>query len=87
MSETFITAIGILASALTAGSLIPQLIKLLREHDSKQVSNVMLCVLLAGLGLWILYGATKPDLIVLIANGIGFLINAMTLVVALWFRK
>lgn len=87
MSDTLITAIGITASALTAGSLIPQLVKLLKERQSEQVSLFMLCVLLSGLALWIIYGATKPDFIVLIANAIGFLINAMTLAAALWFKR
>lgn len=82
-----VTWIGIAASAFTSGALLPQLVKLLREKKSRHVSVAMLCVLLTGLALWIVYGAIKPDMIVLVANSAGFAINAITLGTVLHYRR
>jgi MtN3 and saliva related transmembrane protein len=71
------TIIGIAASVLTATSLLPQLIKLLKEKKANDVSLGMLAILFAGLGLWIYYGFLKKDLILIIANSFSFLINLL----------
>jgi len=74
---TLHTAIGIAASALTAISLLPQLIKLLKEKKANDVSLGMLAILFAGLGMWIYYGYLKKDLIIIIANSFSFFINLL----------
>jgi len=50
------TLIGIIAGCLTAISLLPQIIKVIREKDASTISTLMPFVLLAGNGLWIWYG-------------------------------
>ena len=81
------TLIGIGASLLTASSLIPQLIKLVREKNSDQVSIVMLTVLLAGVGLWIWYGLLKNDWIIVASNAFAALVNMATFVLTLRFKR
>lgn len=70
-----ITIIGIAASTLTAISLLPQLVKLLKEKKADDVSLGMLLTLLGGLGLWIYYGILKEDWIIIIANCFSLLVN------------
>ena len=82
-----VTAVGIGASVLTATSLIPQLIKLLKEKKSNDVSTAMLTVLLAGLGLWIYYGALRGDAIIVISNGFAVLANLFTFFLTLYFKR
>lgn len=82
-----ITLIGIVASMLTALSLIPQLIKLVREKKSEDISVTMLLVLLSGLGLWVYYGTLKEDLIIIISNSVAFLINSVTLFFCIRYKK
>jgi MtN3 and saliva related transmembrane protein len=82
----FETIIGIVASTLTASSLLPQLTKLIKEKKSKDVSIAMLLVLISGLGFWIYYGALKEDLIIIISNGFAFLVNGVTLYLALRYK-
>src|SRR5687768_8820399 len=48
--------IGILSGTLTSLSLLPQLIKIIRERKAEGVSLGMFIVLLLGLGGWIWYG-------------------------------
>ena len=82
-----ITLIGVVASMLTAFSLIPQLIKLLREKKSEDISVTMLLVLLSGLGLWVYYGTLKEDFIIIISNSVAFLINSVTLFFCIRYKK
>ena len=82
-----VTLVGIGASVLTGGSLIPQFVKLLKERNSDQVSIVMLSVLLAGVSLWILYGFMKKDWIIVASNAFAALINMATFVLTLKFKR
>ncbi|PZR07921.1 MAG: hypothetical protein DI539_23175 [Flavobacterium psychrophilum] len=84
---SLITLIGVVASMLTALSLIPQLIKLLREKKSEDISVTMLLVLLSGLGLWVYYGTLKEDFIIIISNSVAFLINSVTLFFCIRYKK
>lgn len=71
------TIIGIGASACTAASLLPQLVKVLKERKAESVSLLMLLVLFIGLGLWVYYGLLKNDLIIIISNSFSFIINVL----------
>jgi len=71
----FSTIIGFIAGVLTAISMLPQLIKTLKEKKAEDVSPVMLAVLISGVLLWIVYGALKKDFPILITNSISFLLN------------
>lgn len=83
----FTTIIGLLASGLTAFSLVPQLSKLVKEKESKDLSVVMLIVLISGLGLWIYYGTLKDDVIIIVSNSMAFLINVITLALAVYYKR
>jgi MtN3 and saliva related transmembrane protein len=82
--ETFI---GIAASVLTSSSLVPQLVKLIKEKKSKDVSILMLIVLMLGLSGWVYYGILIDDLIIIIANTFALLINILNIVYTLRFRN
>ncbi len=84
MSLNPTTIFGIIASALTTFSLLPQLIKIIKEKEAKDISLVMLFVLMAGVSCWIYYGILKEDVIIIVANSVSFLLNgalvAMTII-------
>lgn len=82
----FETIVGVGASAFTATSLIPQLIKLLKEKKSKDISVVMLAVLFAGLALWVWYGFLKQDLIIVVSNVFALLINLLIGILTLYYK-
>lgn len=79
--------IGICASVLTAISLLPQLIKLLKEKKSDHISLGMLIILLSGLGLWITYGLLKDDYIIIIANSFSLFINLIVITLTIIYKK
>jgi MtN3 and saliva related transmembrane protein len=73
-----VTITGIAASTFTSLTLLPQLVKIIRERNADGTSNLMLFVLFIGLSLWIVYGTMKKDLIIIIANAVALFINILT---------
>lgn len=82
-----ITIIGVCASVFTATSLIPQLIKIIKEKKAEGVSMIMLLVLFTGLALWVYYGFLKTDWIIIISNLFALLINLVIGILTLYFSK
>lgn len=60
--------IGLIAGILTASSLLPQFIKILKEKKADDISVPMLLILMAGLSLWIYYGTLREDWPIIITN-------------------
>jgi MtN3 and saliva related transmembrane protein len=79
--------IGIIAGVFTSVSLLPQLIKIIREKKAKDLSYGMLIVLLIGLGCWIWYGALREDLPIIVTNGFSFLINSLMIVFTIKYKE
>jgi MtN3 and saliva related transmembrane protein len=82
-----VTITGIAASLCTSASLIPQLLKVLKEKKAKDISMGMMMILFAGLGLWVYYGILIKDIIVIIANSFSFLINLALGIASLKYKK
>src|SRR5690349_1779685 len=79
--------IGITAGVFTASSLIPQVIKTLREKKAEDVSLGMLFVLQAGLILWIIYGVKREDLPIIVTNCFSLLVNITMVILRFRYRK
>lgn len=79
--------IGIGASIGTGISLLPQLIKIVREKKAENVSLPMLGVLFAGLVLWVIYGIMKEDWIIIISNAVSMILNACTAILSIRYKK
>ncbi len=81
------TIIGVGASVLTAISMLPQLIKLIKEKKADDISVVMLITLILGLTLWIWYGIKKEDWIIILSNSLSVLINILVLILSIMYKK
>ncbi|SEW48358.1 MtN3 and saliva related transmembrane protein [Chryseobacterium wanjuense] len=79
--------LGIAAGVLTSISMIPQLIKVIKEKDAENLSWVMLSVLITGLSLWVWYGFLKDELPIIISNSFAVLVNIILLVCFFIFKK
>lgn len=79
--------IGIIASVLTAISMLPQLLKMIKEKKAENVSIVMPLVLLTGLGFWMYYGFLIKDWIIIISNCVSILINLALLLFTIKYKK
>lgn len=69
------TIVGFIAGILTAISMLPQLIKTVKEKKAENISMVMLLILMGGVSLWIVYGFLIKDWPIMITNIISFALN------------
>lgn len=71
---------GFIAALLTTSAFLPQVIKTLREKDTKSLSLPMYIILTAGLLLWLTYGILIKDWALIIANSITGLLALIILI-------
>ena len=79
--------IGIAAGVCTATSLIPQVVKTIKEKKAEDVSLAMLLVLGTGISLWIVYGIKKNDLPIIATNAFSLLINITMVILGIKYKK
>jgi len=79
--------IGIIAGICTGISLLPQLIKIIREKKADDISWFMLFILLGGLAGWVWYGILKEDYPIIITNLFSFLVNVGIIFFSLRYKK
>lgn len=72
--------IGIAAGVLTSISMLPQLIKIIKEKKAEDVSVVMILILIVGLALWATYGILKMDWPIIVTNSFSVLVNTLLLI-------
>ena len=61
---------GFIAAILTTSAFLPQVIKTIREKNTKSLSLPMYLILTSGLLLWLAYGILIKDWALIIANSI-----------------
>lgn len=82
-----VNVLGIVAGVLTSVSMIPQLIKVIKEKNVEDLSLVMILVLICGLSLWVWYGILQNELPIILSNAFAVLVNLTLLVCFISFRK
>ncbi len=80
-------AVGILAGICTAVSLIPQIVKIVKEKKAEDISFLYLSILLLGLSLWIVYGILREDIPVIATNAVSVVINLVTVFVGIKYKR
>ena len=66
-----VTILGLAAGALITVSFIPQIIKIYRLRETKDISLLMYIIFTIGILLWLIYGILIEDFPVIVANAIG----------------
>jgi len=87
MLETHSGIVGLAAGICTSISLLPQLIKLVRNKKAEDISLFYLVILFIGLGLWIWYGALREDLPILVTNGFSLIVNGVVIFLGIRYKK
>jgi MtN3 and saliva related transmembrane protein len=70
--------LGITAGAMTTGSLVPQVFKIVQSKSARDVSTLFFVIMAGGMLLWLLYGFIRSDMIIVLWNGLGL---SLTLVI------
>ena len=87
MVDILITFIGLLATAFTVASTVPQIRKALKTKDTDDVSIRFLIVLIVGLSLWVVYGIGRADVVIAIGNSVGASLNIWMLVLKVKYSR
>jgi MtN3 and saliva related transmembrane protein len=87
MLENSAEIVGIVAGICTSVSLLPQLIKLLKNKKAEDISLFYLLILFIGLGLWIWYGVLREDVPIMATNGFSLIINGIIIVLGVRYKK
>jgi len=85
--EKYVTYIGIFAGICTCVSLLPQLLKIIKEKKAENISYWMLFILLTGVGTWAWYGVLRDDLPIIITNSVSFLINTLVIIFTIKYKQ
>jgi MtN3 and saliva related transmembrane protein len=79
--------VGIAAGVFTSASLLPQLIKLLREKKAQDISMFFLIALMIGLALWVWYGVMKNDIPIIATNSFSIVVNLLMIIYGMKYKK
>jgi MtN3 and saliva related transmembrane protein len=79
--------IGIIAGILTSSSLIPQLVKIIKEKKVEDLSLGMFSTLMIGVALWMVYGIMREDWPIIITNGFSLLLNIAVLIFRFKYKR
>jgi MtN3 and saliva related transmembrane protein len=79
--------VGLFAGICTASSLLPQLIKTIKEKKADEISKGMLIVLMTGVATWVVYGVLRQDWPIIVTNSFSLLLNIVMMFLRLKYGR
>jgi MtN3 and saliva related transmembrane protein len=79
--------VGLFAGICTASSLLPQLIKTIKEKNADEISKAMLFVLMIGVATWIVYGVMRKDFPIIVTNSFSLLLNIVMMILRFKYSR
>ncbi|MGA9141125.1 MAG: SemiSWEET transporter [Methanocella sp.] len=67
----YVIMLGLFAGAMTTGSTIPQILKIIQSKSSRDVSTTFFLFMSGGMLLWLVYGILRSDLVIVLWNAIS----------------
>lgn len=83
---TGIDLLGYIASLLIIICYLPQIIKIIRTKEAKDISIEMYLLLLSGQILYTFYGILKKDIPIIVVNLIGGTLNLFIIGLSLYYK-
>ena len=83
----FTEIVGVAAGICTAVSLLPQIIKMIKERKAQDISLFYLIVLLCGLALWTYYGFLKQDVPIIATNIFSMVLNIVVIILSSIYKR
>lgn len=85
--NSFTQVVGIAAGIFTSVSLLPQIIKSVREKKAQDISLFYLLILFGGLGLWTYYGFLRKDVPIIATNIFSLILNGTMIVLGVRYKN
>jgi len=80
------TFLGLSAGLLTTGSLVPQVLKIYKTRETKDISLAMFVILALGIFLWFIYGFFIGSAPVIVANAITLVLTFVVIAFKLKYK-
>jgi len=80
MTNNFVSIIGMIAAFCTTIAQLPQVIKVLKTHQTHDISLWMYIIINIGIVLWLIYGLYIYDFPLIIANAVTFILTMIVLI-------
>ncbi len=84
MNMTILDNLGIIAGSLTTGSFVPQLVRIVKEKTTKEISLGMFLMSFMGLNCWLVFGILLGSKPIIVSNTLSI---AMVSVIILYKLK
>ena len=83
---TGIQILGMLAGTITSITFLPQVVKVWKTKSAKDLSMLMLLLLMAGVSLWLVYGLVIADAAIIYTNSMVLLMTLILLYFKLKYK-
>ena len=83
----WIEVLGLGSGICTASSMLPQLIKTIKEKKAEEISNLMLFILMTGVSGWIAYGVAKKDIPIMATNIFSMVLNIWMMILRIKYSN
>lgn len=87
MHRIHISTIGLIAGICTTVSFIPQMVKIIKTKQVRDLSGYMYIILTTGIALWLVYGIFLGELPIILANSITLCFCVFVLVSKLRYGR
>lgn len=84
---TNLDILGLIATAFTTSSFVPQVLRTWKTRDVSGISLSTYVIITIGLALWLAYGLMKNDLPLIVANSVMVLLTFAISVMKIMFDK
>ncbi|MBE9527836.1 MAG: SemiSWEET transporter [Proteobacteria bacterium] len=75
----FVTIIGLVAATCTTVSFIPQVVKIVKMKETRDISLLTFLLLELGIFLWLVYGIYLANLPIILANAVTLLLTTVVI--------
>ena len=87
MTEINIELIGLIAAVFTTSSFFPQVVKIWKSKQTKDISTTMYIAMMIGICFWLTYGILINSLAIIFANIVSGLLVLFVLMFKLLYRN
>lgn len=81
--KPLVSIIGLVAGVCTTIAFIPQVIRTIKTRETKGISLATYIIYVTGVFLWLIYGLLVNDIPLILANGVGFILAGIVLILKL----
>jgi MtN3 and saliva related transmembrane protein len=78
--------IGLAAAILTTTAFLPQVIRVVKNRSTRDISLAMFVLFCTGIFLWLIYGILIKDIPIIIANAATFILATIILIYKFKFK-